>query len=814
MSQSIQRVFNVTPNHQRIFKWLLEASGSAVIVAVAGSGKTTTCVEMLKKIPRNAFVQMVAFNVTIAKELAERISEMEKEGIPLPKVNARTFHSLGFGALTKSGMLPGRNAPDTRKVKKICEMTLDAENFAMYGSFIPKLVGLAKGEGFGCPGMTPNDPNQYYRLIEHHGLQLDHEDAKIDVAITLTQRILEMSNNAARNQGILDYDDQLYLPILWNLRFWQNDYVFVDECLIGTTPILVGLDGKQMKIQDIYNQRYLGSVVTWSPEKGTHLSQITGIKRIPVGKPMIRLTTIQKDSKLSESTRRVKYGKRILVCTEDHKIWTTEGWIYAKDLKPGMTIKQETIAKADPQYQEANKHSYLGRKALSEKGDISRIKEVYIPNDYKKRGGNGRGPTRYEKLLQERLGDGWIFNYPVSCPSGFRDLGYPPAYKIDLAFPEKMIAVEVDGKSHDFRQEEDKKKDDLLTEMGWTVIRIKNEEVLSLTNEELEKRIGQCPVDSEIISVEFYFNKKYEYVYDIEVADTHCYFAHGILVHNCQDTNPIRRAIIQKILKPRGRLIAVGDPCQAIYGFTGASHDAIDLIKYQFRATELPLTVSYRCPQNVVKAAQEYVRHIQAADTTPMGEVIRGNDAEKFDITTLTNKDAILCRNTAPLVKRAYSLISAGIGCVILGRDIGQGLVSLIDQMKAKDLETLSEKLRAWEAREVQKLMKEDPDHPKIEQVQDRVGSIFALIDMLPEDRYTVKDLKLQIESMFSDNAENKMTLCTVHKAKGKEWETVVIIDFFLMPSRWAVKDWQMIQENNLIYVAFTRAKNRLVVMG
>ena len=49
--------------------------------------------------------------------------------------------------------------------------------------------------------------------------------------------------------------------------------------------------------------------------------------------------------------------------------------------------------------------------------------------------------------------------------------------------------------------------------------------------------------------------------------------------------------------------MAVGDPSQGIYGFRGAGSDAMDLIKSEFDADELPLTVSYRCSTAVVDYA-------------------------------------------------------------------------------------------------------------------------------------------------------------------------------------------------------------------
>lgn len=79
-----------------------------------------------------------------------------------------------------------------------------------------------------------------------------------------------------------------------------------------------------------------------------------------------------------------------------------------------------------------------------------------------------------------------------------------------------------------------------------------------------------------------------------------------LFVDEAQDTNEIQRALLGKMLAPTGRLVAVGDPSQSIYGFRGASSDAMSLLRSEFAMTVLPLSVSYRCSVAVVKEAQLY----------------------------------------------------------------------------------------------------------------------------------------------------------------------------------------------------------------
>jgi len=277
-----------------------------------------------------------------------------------------------------------------------------------------------------------------------------------------------------------------------------------------------------------------------------------------------------------------------------------------------------------------------------------------------------------------------------------------------------------------------------------------------------------------------------------------------------QDTNPVRREMCKRMFV--GHLLMVGDPCQSIYGFTGATPEAMDLVEKEFRCTKLELNYSYRCPQDVVRMAQKYVPYIQAHPSAARGEVLDSRDEDyQWTDKDFGPDDAILCRLSAPLVQKAYALIAQRIPCVILGRDIGQGLVSLVKNMKAKDIDELHVKLYEYRKREVEKA-KADENEKKAESINDKVDCIYAIMENLPPDAKSVDALIAEIEGLFSDDSKGKLTLSTVHKAKGKEWETVMILNHWLMPSSRAKQDWEIQQEYNIIYVAYTRAKFRLII--
>jgi len=279
-----------------------------------------------------------------------------------------------------------------------------------------------------------------------------------------------------------------------------------------------------------------------------------------------------------------------------------------------------------------------------------------------------------------------------------------------------------------------------------------------------------------------------------------------IFIDEAQDTNEIQCDLLRRMLKPGGRLIAVGDPNQAIYGFRGADHNAMNNIRNAFGATELPLSISYRCAKNIIAEAQKYVSDIQAFDSAPDGTV---EHVDGYTIETFNASDAILCRNNAPLIEIAYQFIARGKGVNFLGRDIGAGLKSLVKNMEARDLDDLEDKLDLWLGKESEKLIKKHQEE-KVEILEDRVKCISIFIANLPQSRQTVGDLLDAIDALFQSKGRG-ITLSSVHKSKGREWDRVYILDFgTYMPSKYARKDWQKIQERNLIYVAITRAKRYL----
>jgi superfamily I DNA/RNA helicase len=284
-----------------------------------------------------------------------------------------------------------------------------------------------------------------------------------------------------------------------------------------------------------------------------------------------------------------------------------------------------------------------------------------------------------------------------------------------------------------------------------------------------------------------------------------------VLVDEAQDSNDARREFARRMMKDRARLFAVGDESQSIYGWAGADNDAMDRIIKDFACTVFPMTMTFRCGKAIVELAKKLVPDYRAADSNPEGTVETIDEA-KFAEMTLLPTDAIICRNTAPLVRTAYKLIARGIACHVEGKDIGKQLLPLLYRWpNIKNVAPYLDKLTEYRDAEVAKLMQQKMESAA-EGLIDRVETIQAIIEFLPKNS-AVADVQAHVEKLFSDTDDgetpNNVTLITVHRSKGLEFDRVFGwgVNKY-MPSPYAKQEWQQVQERNLEYVLKTRAIN------
>ena len=301
-----------------------------------------------------------------------------------------------------------------------------------------------------------------------------------------------------------------------------------------------------------------------------------------------------------------------------------------------------------------------------------------------------------------------------------------------------------------------------------------------------------------------------------------------IFVDEAQDTNQARLQVITRMCQWGDntftenecltQLMAVGDTRQSIMGFTGALNNALAQIRGHFNAETLTLSYCFRCSRQVVIEAQKLVPGIKPAPGAIEGSVSH-TSALKFYSTIPEKTSAVLCRVNAPLVELAFKYLSAGVACHIEGKDIGASIITLITKWKIFTLNQLEPQLEKYFHNEIEKLLANGLDM-KISEVEDKRTCVFALMQRCRNiGKKNISDLQQLITDLFVDSEpgvpSQNITLCSVHKSKGLEWPTVYILGANLyMPHPKAFADWELEQEDNLLYVAITRAQEHLIYVN
>lgn len=286
-----------------------------------------------------------------------------------------------------------------------------------------------------------------------------------------------------------------------------------------------------------------------------------------------------------------------------------------------------------------------------------------------------------------------------------------------------------------------------------------------------------------------------------------------IFIDECQDQSLMSIELFLKCFKRGTRFIAMGDEDQCINTFCGSSEEAFQYMKDYPKTTQFDLPICYRCPKTVVELAKTLVPDIKCREGAPKGDII-----EKCWTSSLQSGDMVLCRSKAPLLKVYTKLLRKGIQCYIKGQDIGTNLKKLIEEV---DIEELNTNLKSdgvfvrlydnlFEIRN--KLMESKgldyQDATLTNYITNRYDMIKALT-VLAENYTTKTELLSHIDEIFDETREG-VILSTIHKAKGLEADNVYILCNSSMPSSLAKKEWEKNAEQNLIYVAYTRAKKKL----
>jgi len=299
-----------------------------------------------------------------------------------------------------------------------------------------------------------------------------------------------------------------------------------------------------------------------------------------------------------------------------------------------------------------------------------------------------------------------------------------------------------------------------------------------------------------------------------------------LFVDEAQDLSPLNHRMLGLALRPDGRLVAVGDPKQAIYAFRGADSRSMDNLEgLRPEWVALPLATTFRCPKIVVERAQKHAPGFRAWYANREGSfhrlqrqgvALKGWTFADLRALRPDGQLAILCRNNGPLLAMALKLLRAGIGVRMLGRDIGKVLIGLTKKIMPSDdlpVDKCTGLLMEWEEREsALALANKHPE--KLAGISDRADCLRAVMENAAVG--DARQLREMLDRLFS-RTDGLVTLGSIHRSKGLEFDLVLHLDPWRVPSRYARQladagDLTALeQEWNLRYVCETRTKDVLV---
>lgn len=284
----------------------------------------------------------------------------------------------------------------------------------------------------------------------------------------------------------------------------------------------------------------------------------------------------------------------------------------------------------------------------------------------------------------------------------------------------------------------------------------------------------------------------------------------NLFIDESQDLNPVQQELAFRMGK---RLIFVGDTNQAIFGFRGADSRSLSTIRTRLERSPLgvetlPLTVCRRCPVDVIRLAQEIVPDIKPLDNAEKGEVVI--DPNPF--ANLKPADTMICRVNAPLVRALYGFWKEGTDAYMLGRDVADGLKSLLMRLDAHSIPDLHNKLDCFQSDEEGRIMQRTRGvESQLAMFRDKCDCLRVLTG----DTTKVEEVELRIKRIQNaQKTPNSIRLSSIHRIKGSEADRVHILHPEFLPHAMASQDWEKEQEANLAYVAVTRSRNYLSFAG
>lgn len=281
-----------------------------------------------------------------------------------------------------------------------------------------------------------------------------------------------------------------------------------------------------------------------------------------------------------------------------------------------------------------------------------------------------------------------------------------------------------------------------------------------------------------------------------------------LFIDEAQDLNLCQHKLVDKLVSQGTvkKWIAVGDRFQSIYNFAGSLSNSFDMFLEKDNVKEMPLDVCYRCSSSIIKYANN-VYDIMEGFKEDEGSVGIIEDT----VDSIKDNSLVICRNSAPLFNLYFRLIKRNRRCYINGKDIMGNLIKFLRKYEGHTVRSVAIEM----GYDKQKLDQDNSDEGKLKQFifNENFNAFNTLKTQFSTPTDSIETLFTKLKLLFNSR-DNAIVLCTIHKAKGLEADTVYILNENLIPSSFANSSDQKKQEKNLKYVARTRAKNEMYFLN
>lgn len=284
-----------------------------------------------------------------------------------------------------------------------------------------------------------------------------------------------------------------------------------------------------------------------------------------------------------------------------------------------------------------------------------------------------------------------------------------------------------------------------------------------------------------------------------------------ILFDEGQDASPV---MFDVILKQRAIKVVVGDVHQQIYSWRSAvnSMEKVDFSLYN-------LSTSFRFRQDIADLAakvlkcKSWIQHQQKITISGKGNCVKRKTR------------AILARTNLGLLLRAIEVISeqphirriyfeGNINSYMYGED-GTSLYDVLNLFLGKN-----DMVR-------DAMLKKMPDFSALEAYISKTEDIALgmMAEIVKRFKGRIPGILQRLKQLHVPNEEREtaqIIFSTVHRAKGMEYDVVQLVNDFITEQKVAAlcadktsgnyDERKLVEEVNLLYVAITRVKNKLVI--